>query len=151
IARKQRCEHHDVTQEEDPEPIASDDTLGCGTCLTCVQQFALADSIHLDCDVHSDTSTGCARSNRPTCSPEILSSSSTRNMRASSVTATPTSPTPAIHQMCQIRAKPVMTVKNAVTKPVGVFLGTSIGSYSCRRTGRSCFASTRCFCAQKAS
>ena len=36
---------------------------------------------------------------------------------------------PAIHQMCQIRAKPVTTAKNAVTKPVALFFGISIGPY----------------------
>ena len=72
------------------------------------------------------------RSNRPICSAGISTSSSTRNMKTSQVRAAPTSPTPAIHQMCQIRAKPVITAKNAVTKPAGLFLGTPIGTYSCR-------------------
>ena len=39
------------------------------------------------------------------------------------------SPRPTIHQMCQISAKPVIVEKNAVMNPVGLFLGTSIGSY----------------------
>src|SRR5215475_7845189 len=151
IARKQRREHHDVAQQEDPEPKARYNALGCGTRLTDIKQFALADCIHLDCNVHGDTSTGCARSNRPTSSAGISTSSFVRNMKASNVTAVPRSPKPAIHQMCHIRAKPVITAKNAVTKPVGLFLGTSIGSYACCCTGRSCFASTRCFFAQKAS
>src|SRR6516225_5740237 len=127
VARKQRREHHDVTQEEDPEPKAGDDPLGCGTHLTDIQQLAMADCIHLNCDVHSETSTGCARSNRPTSSAGISTSSFVRNMNASSVTAAPRIPKPAIHQMCQIRAKPVTTAKNAVTIPTGLFLGTSIG------------------------
>src|SRR6516162_917500 len=151
IACKQRREHHDVTQQEDPEPKASDDPLGCGTRLTDIKQFALADCIHLNCDVHSEASTGCARSNRPTSSAGTSTSSFVRNMKASNVTAAPRTPKLAIHQMCQIRAKPVTTAKNAVTKPTGLFLGTSNGWYACRRTGRSCFASTRCLCAQKAS
>src|SRR5262249_41839703 len=145
IARKQRREHHDVAQQEDPEPKAGDDALGCGTRLTDIKQFALADRIHLNCNAHCDTSTGCSRSNRPTSSAGISTSSFVRNMKASNVTAAPRSPKPAIHQMCHISAKPVITAKNAVTKPVGLFLGTSIGSYACFCTGRSCFASTRCF------
>src|SRR6516225_9938866 len=151
IACKQRREHHDVTQQEDPEPKAGDDPLGRGTSLTDIKQFAPADCIHLNCDVHSDTSTGCARSNRPTSSAGISTSSLVRNMKASNVAAAPRSPKAAIHQICQIRAKPVTTAKNAVTKPTGLFLGTSIGWYAYCRTGSSCFASTRCFCAQKAS
>src|SRR6516165_11617120 len=151
ITRKQRREHHDVAQQEDPEPEAGNDPLGCRTRLTYVQQLAFADRIHLNCDVHGDTSTVCARSNRPTSSAGISTSSFVRNMKASNVTAAPRTPKPAIHQMCQIRAKPVTTAKNAVTKPTGLFLGTSIGWYACCRTGSSCFASTRCLCAQKAS
>src|SRR6516162_4378640 len=151
IARKQRREHHDVTQQEDPEPKASDDPLGCGTRLTDIKQFALADCIHLNCDVHSEISTGCARSNRPTSSAGISTSSLVRNMKASNAMAAPRTPKLAIHQMCQIRAKPLTTAKNAVTKPTGLFLGTSIGWYACCRTRNSCFASTRCLCAQKAS
>src|SRR5262245_59866567 len=127
ITRKQRREHHDVAQEEDPEPEAGDVSLGCGTCLADAQQFALADCIHLNCDVHGDTSTGCAQSNRPTSSAGISTSSLVRNMKASNVAAAPRTPKPAIHQMCQIRAKPVTTAKSAVMKPTGLLLGTSIG------------------------
>src|SRR5262249_32605513 len=119
--------------------------------LTDGQQFALADCIHLNYDVHGDTSTGCARSNRPTSSAGISTSSFVRNMKASNVTAAPRTPKPAIHQMCQIRAKPVTTEKNAVTKPTGLFLGTSIDWYACGFAGGSWFASTRCFFVQKAS
>src|SRR6185295_7980823 len=105
VGRKQRREHHDVAQQEDPEAKACDDSLGCRTRLTDIKQFALPDIIHFNGDIHSETSTACVRSNWPTCSAEISTSSSTRNMKASSVTVAPKSPTPAIHQMCQIRAK----------------------------------------------
>jgi hypothetical protein len=37
--------------------------------------------------------------------------------------------------MCQISAKPVTTAKNALTKPIALFLGISIGAYS-----RACLA-----------
>src|SRR5580658_6835262 len=39
------------------------------------------------------------------------------------------SPSPKSHQMCQMRAKPVSTAKNAVMNPVGLLRGASIGSY----------------------
>ena len=39
-------------------------------------------------------------------------------------------PKPTIHQMCQIIAKPMTTAKNALMKPIGLFFGISIGSYS---------------------
>jgi len=32
--------------------------------------------------------------------------------------------------MCQISAKPVTTAKKALTMPLGLFFGASIGSYS---------------------
>src|SRR5262249_36776667 len=34
------------------------------------------------------------------------------------------------HQMCQIRENPLMTAKNAVTKPVGLLRGISMAVYS---------------------
>src|SRR5215469_17439945 len=40
------------------------------------------------------------------------------------------SPSITSHQMCQIREKPVMTAKNAVTNPVGLLRGMSMGAYS---------------------
>jgi hypothetical protein len=30
--------------------------------------------------------------------------------------------------MCQIKANPMIAEKNAITKPIGVFLGTAIGA-----------------------
>ena len=48
----------------------------------------------------------------------ISISSFSRNANTSSVTNAPSIPNAAIHQICQIRAKPVTTAKKAVTKPV---------------------------------
>src|SRR5258706_3885872 len=62
----------------------------------------------------------------------------------------PIAPAPTIHQMCQIRAKPVMTEKNAVMKPVALFFGNSIGSNLRSFVGWACVRS-RCFLFQKAS
>ena len=44
------------------------------------------------------------------------------------VTNAPSAPRAANHQMCQIIAKPMTTAKKALTNPVGVFFGISIGS-----------------------
>src|SRR5262249_10156808 len=63
----------------------------------------------------------------------------------------PKAPRAAIHQMCQISAKPVTTAKKALTKPVGVFFGTSIGSYLRACVGWPCFARASVFWAQKAA
>src|SRR5579862_1425047 len=46
--------------------------------------------------------------------------------------------------MCQIKENPVMTARNAVTNPVGLLRGTSMGAYSgsgvtrCPRVRASC-------------
>ena len=39
------------------------------------------------------------------------------------------SPSPTIHQMCQIRPKPVNVAKKAVMKPIGLLMGMWIGRY----------------------
>src|SRR5258708_40370389 len=62
----------------------------------------------------------------------------------------PIAPAPTIHQMCQIRAKPVTTEKNAVMKPVALFFGISIGSNFRSFAGWACVGS-RCFLFHKAS
>src|SRR6185312_13215566 len=92
VGGKKRREHHDVAQQEDPEAKAGDDSLRCRTRLTDIKQFALPDIIHFNGDIHSETSTACARSNWPTCSAEISTSSSTRNMKVRSVPRPPRSP-----------------------------------------------------------
>src|SRR5258708_39471605 len=60
------------------------------------------------------------------------------------VRKTPIAPAPAIHQMCQISAKPVTTAKNAMMKPVALFFGISIGS-NLRSFGGLAFVRLRCF------
>src|SRR6266704_1475563 len=71
---------------------------------------------------------------------EISISSWRRKAKASSATKAPARPNAAIHQMCQIRAKPVTTAKKALTKPIGLFLGISIGSYASAGTATPCVA-----------
>jgi hypothetical protein len=60
-------------------------------------------------------------------------------------------PPPAIHQMCQIRAKPLTTAKNTVMKPVALFFGISIGSNLRSFAGWACCVCSRCFLLQRAS
>ena len=61
-------------------------------------------------------------------SAEILLSARSTQPKASKVAAAQIKPRIAIHQMCQIIAKPVMTAKNAVTKPLGLLRGTLMAS-----------------------
>jgi hypothetical protein len=84
-------------------------------------------------------------------SAQPISQAPSRNPKATSVTNAPNSPKAAIHQMCQIRAKPVMTAKNALMKPIALFLGISIGSYSRGCAVRSCFLWIDFFTCQYAS
>src|SRR3979411_821396 len=129
VSGKDRRKHHDVAQEEYPEAVADHDPLCSGTGLACTQP-RLVPNLIINCnsDVHTAISAWFACSNRAICSAGTLISSSLRNAKASMVRRTPIAPAPAIHQMCQIRAKPVTTAKNAVMKPVALFFGISIGS-----------------------
>ena len=48
-------------------------------------------------------------------------------------------------------AKPMITAKNALIRPVALFFGVSMAAYLPHFTGCPCFARTRCFLAQNAS
>src|SRR5882757_6702036 len=129
VSSKDCRKHHDVAQQEDPEAVANHDPLGSGTGLTCTRPRLVTNLIiNRDSDVHTAISAWFACSKRAICSAEISISSSSRNAKASIVRNIPIAPAAAIHQMCQIMAKPAMTAKNAMMKPVALFFGTSIGS-----------------------
>src|SRR5262249_31266 len=149
---EQRRKHHDVTQDEDPEAIGNDDPLGRGTdSLAGDWKRLWAQSIDFSSDVHGASSSACARSNWAIRRAGISMSSSSRKAKPRIVANAPSIPKPASHQMCQISAKPMTTAKNALMKPVGLFLGVSIDVYlrSCR--GCSSANRARCFTSQKAS
>src|ERR1700739_443169 len=151
VSGEKRRKHHDVAQEEYPEAVANHDPLCSRTKLACTRQRLVTNLIvNCNSDVHTAISAWCTCSNRAICSAGISISSSGRNAKASMVTKAPIAPTPAIHQMCQINAKPVMTAKNAVTKPVALFFGTSIDSNLGSFGGAACVRS-RHFFFQKAS
>src|SRR6267154_4086964 len=151
VGGKDRRKHHDVAQQEDPEAVANDDPLGSGTGFTCTRPRLVTNLIiNCDSDVHTAISAWFACSKRAICSAGISISSSSRNAKASMVRKMPIAPAPAIHQMCQIIAKPLTTAKNAVMKPVALFFGTSIGSNLRSFGGWACVRS-RCFLFQRAS
>ena len=62
----------------------------------------------------------------------------TRQPWTSTAPKIPISPRIAIHQMCQISAKPITVAKKAMTNPIGLFFGISIGC-SARLAARSGF------------
>src|SRR6266576_6119582 len=67
---------------------------------------------------------------RATSSAGMVSSSCSRQANTTKVAKAPIAPTATIHQMCQIKAKPMTVAKNAQTKPVGELRGISIARYS---------------------
>ncbi len=68
-----------------------------------------------------------ARSIKATSAAEISYSGRSRQAKATKVASAPMPESRTSHQMCQIMAKPKNVAKKAVTNPVGVFLGASIG------------------------
>src|SRR5215471_9738738 len=58
VGRKQRREHHDVAEEEDPEAVGNDDPLWRGTGFAGDRQRFASDIINGDGDIHSTTSAG---------------------------------------------------------------------------------------------
>src|SRR5882757_7626434 len=151
VSGKDRRKHHDVAQQEDPEAVADHDPLCSGTGLACTRP-CLVPNLIINCngDVHTAISAWFACSKRAICSAGISISSSLRNAKASMVRKIPIAPAPAIHQICQIIAKPLTTAKNAVTKPTALFFGISIGSNLPAFGGWTCVRS-RCFLFQSAS
>src|SRR6266478_4686239 len=153
VSGEERREHDDIAQEEYPEAVANHDPLGRRTGLAGIRPRFVTDLTLVNCnsDIHTAISAWFACSNRAICSAEISISSSLRNAKASMVRKIPIAPAPAIHQMCQISAKPVTTAKNAVMKPAALFFGISIGSNLRSFGGWACCVRSRCFLFQRAS
>src|SRR5712671_7636991 len=87
---------------------------------------------------------------RATSSAGMVSSSWSRQANTTKVAKAPIAPTATIHQMCQIKAKPMTVAKNAQTKPVGELRGISISRYSGFSSDPVCSAARFLNC-QKAS
>src|SRR6202163_581218 len=91
-----------------------------------------------------------ARSMRATSAAGMMYSSWSRQANTTNVAKAPIAPTATIHQMCQIKAKPITVAKNAQTKPVGELRGISIARYSGFSSDPVCSAGRFLNC-QKAS
>src|ERR1700758_2652502 len=152
VGCKQRGEHHDVAQQEDPEAVGDDDPLGGVAGFACHCRGGLVDlMIDGNQDVHAAISACCSASKRAILSAGISISSSSRKAKSSMATKMPSVPSAAIHQICQISAKPETTAKNAITKPIGLFFGISIAAYSPARASRLRRADGCCFSFQNSS
>src|SRR5882757_4818032 len=151
VSGEERREHDDIAREEYPEAVSHHDPLGSGTGLAGTRS-RLVPNLIINCnsDIHTAISAWFACSNRAICSAGISISSSSRNAKASMVRKMPIAPRPTIHQICQIKAKPLTTAKNAVTKPTALFFGISIASNLRSFGGWVCLRS-RCLSLQRAS
>ena len=130
-------------KQEDPEAIGDHDPLWSGSCFTCTWQRVLRDSDQLRRRCSYCNSAWWARSNRGNLLGWHLNFALTAECEGKQRQNAPNTPTLAIHQMCQIIAKPMTTAKKAVTKPVALFFGISIGSYLRVGVGSSFVACAR--------
>src|SRR5262245_12057515 len=157
--RSEECREHDeVGEQKDPEAEADDDALRGRTRLAVTGCF---DSpMPRDCERgrsgrHQCRSThagfSCkasvraarfARSMRATSSTGITLSDTSRQANTTNVAYAPTRPSAAIHQMCQMSAKPTTMANTDVTKPVGELRGTSMASYC--GSGLNCITARAC-------
>src|SRR5262249_36139836 len=129
VRGEESSKHYDVAQDEDPEAVGDHDPFRRRPRLADVQRRFAARRIDGN-GVHAANSVGCPRSKSAMRLEGISISSVRRNANASTAANPPRTPTVASHQMCQIREKPTTTAKNALTKPIGLLFGISIGSYS---------------------
>ena len=121
IGREQRREHDDVAEDEDPEPVSDDDARrGRPAAAAPARELgrnrgrAVGRYRHAACLRPSRARSICATS-----AAEISCSRSSLQPNTRTATTAARRPRIAIHQICQISAKPVTTAKKAVMKPVG--------------------------------
>src|ERR1700734_1500683 len=97
IGRKQRREHHDVAEEEDPEAVRDNDPFRSGTGFACTWQRRVPNLVNRNGDAHDATSSAWwRRSNWAICSTDTVTSSSSRNAKNRKVPNAPIKPRPAI-------------------------------------------------------
>src|SRR5665213_4166542 len=145
VGGEKRREHHDVAEQENPEPVGNDDPLRRRPALTSSAGMAMPTAAaepmgvgvigrvghrgHVARPASASSawrSATLARSTRSTSSAGITYSTSSRHANTTKVAKAPIAPAATSHQMCQISAKPMMVAKKAQTKPVGEFLGISM-------------------------
>src|SRR2546421_1446923 len=143
VGREERGKHHHVAEDEDPEAVAGDDALGRGTGMRYAGRFHATQMMRVAvriCDrrvghhalpgwlASARRSAMLARSIRATSAAGMTYSSWSRQANTTNVANAPTKPNATIHQMCQIKAKPITVAKNAQTNPVGELRGISMSS-----------------------
>src|SRR3954466_4027010 len=135
VAGENRRKHDDVGEQEEPEAKADNDPLvsgatgamaGHGIGMVAPETMLIVDRMQTGrrcndgahaalVNVGRICSRVCrrVRSSLATVAAGITNSSSRRHARAISVAKAPISPAMTSHQMCQMRAKPVIEAKNA--------------------------------------
>src|SRR5207248_9623269 len=140
----------DVAEDEDPEAVGDDDAgrRRAAAAMAARERGRSCRGDRIDC---GHRHAGCLRlmRARSSCAISAAESSCSRSSlqpNTSIAMAAPKTARIAIHQICQISAKPAAEAKNAITIPIGLLRGISIVSY----IGWTC-VSPRRFSSQKAS
>src|SRR5262249_27085533 len=132
IGRKQRREHDHVAEDENPESIGNDDSLGSRPAAAAAARELGWNSdqwsVECRCNRHAGRLIYRACS---ICAISVAEISSSRLMLQPAIRTTMMAATKlrmANHQMCQISEKPKTVAKKAVIKPAGLLCGNSIAS-----------------------
>src|SRR3954468_12279639 len=143
VGREERRKHDHVAEDEDPEAISGHDALGRGPGVLHAGRFHATQMMRVAvwiCDrrvghhavpgwlASARRSAMLARSISSTSAAGMTYSSWSRQANTTNVANAPTKPKATIHQMCQIKAKPITVAKNAQTNPVGELRGISMSS-----------------------
>src|SRR6516164_9508227 len=132
IGREQRREHDHVAEDENPESISDDDSLGSRAAAAAAARELCwnSDQWSVECrcnrhmgDLIDRTCSICAISAAEISSSRLMLQPATRTTMMAA-----TKLRMANHQMCQISEKPKTVAKKAVTKPAGLLCGNSIAS-----------------------
>ena len=146
IGGEEAGEHDEVGEQEDPEAVADDDALRRGPLVPAIRAVADVPKLIGIARSGGASLTGVMPGSRarhagrdPRLAPArvdprdflgrqlVLVHGRARRRRRRWQRRRRGRP-PTSHQICQISAKPVTTAKKAVTKPVGLLRGISIGS-----------------------
>src|SRR5438067_7015196 len=143
VGREERRKHDHVAENEYPEAIAGDDAFGGGAGMRYAGRFHAMQMMRVAvwiCDrrvghhavpgwlASARRSAMLARSICATSAAGMTYSSWSRQANTTNVANAPIKPKATIHQMCQIKAKPITLAKNAQTNPVGELRGISMSS-----------------------
>src|SRR6516164_3208053 len=131
IGREQRREHDHVAEDENPESISDDDSLGRRPAAAAAARELCWNSDQWSVECRCNRHVGLIYRACSICAISLAEISSSRSMLQPAIRTTMMAATKlrmANHRMCQISAKPKTVAKKAVTKPAGLLCGNSIAS-----------------------